>query len=437
MKKTLFICVIAMLVLAACTPKAPAPTAAPATEAAATEAPVTETAAPQKMDASITVMVPPWAEIPSELIDKFTKETGIKVDMQIVGWDEIHNKIAIAAAGNTAAADVVEVDWSWVGEFASTGWFMPLNEFVTEDMKKDIPLIQTFTAGGNILAIPYANDFRIGTYNKAHFDAAGIKEPPKTWDELVQAAQAIKKAGIVQYPLGFPLSASEGATTYFLLITLSRSGPVFNEDGTLNKENVLSTMQFIYDLIYNQKLVDPNCTVMIDREIAANMYAGNQSFINGDPGMLTRTNDPERSKVVGQTARMLVPGHGDVRSATFGLPEGIGIPVNSKNKEAAWKFIEWFVSPEAALAQFEVNGSLPVRTSIFSEYVNEGKLEQGDVLLEQVGYVTSFAPAGIPAWYPKFSLVVQEALNKVATGTMSPEAATDMIASAVDSFLKE
>jgi multiple sugar transport system substrate-binding protein len=160
-------------------------------------------------------------------------------------------------------------------------------------------------------------------------------------------------------------------------------------------------------------------------------------FALADPGMLDRTNNPDKSQIVGQTARFLIPGTGATRSATFGLPEGIGIPVNSQNKGAAWKFIEWFISPEAAQAQFAVNGSLPPRTSVFSTFVDGGTIVQGDVLLDQVKYVSSFAPGGLPNWYPKFSLVVQDVVNKVASKTMTPEDGVDVIATAVDSYLAQ
>jgi multiple sugar transport system substrate-binding protein len=241
----------------------------------------------------------------------------------------------------------------------------------------------------------------------------------------------------VEYPMGFPLSVTEATTTNFILLTLSRSGALFNDDGTLNEENALSSMQFIYDVVNVHKIVNPNNMVMIDREIAATVYAGEQTFINAYPGVYNASQNAEQSKVVGNTARMLVPGREGVRSASFGLPEGLGIPANSENKEAAWKFIEWSVSAEGAQAYFDSQGLLPPRTSIFSEYVNAGKMAQGEVLLEEIGYIQPFSPNGLPGWYPKFSLVVQEAVNKVAGGTMTPEAAVESIATAVKSYLAE
>lgn len=66
---------------------------------------------------SITFMAPDWAIPSDDQLDEFTKETGIEVEVSEVGWDDIREKLATAATGNKNVADVVEVDWSWVGEF--------------------------------------------------------------------------------------------------------------------------------------------------------------------------------------------------------------------------------------------------------------------------------------------------------------------------------
>ena len=91
------------------------PASAPPAASGQASEPESETAA----GGEITVMLPPWAEPSPELLQEFTDESGIKVILNVVGWDDIRNKISIASVGQAAVADVVEVDWSWVGEFLS------------------------------------------------------------------------------------------------------------------------------------------------------------------------------------------------------------------------------------------------------------------------------------------------------------------------------
>ena len=60
---------------------------------------------------------------------------------------------------------MIEVDWSWVGEMNSAGWLEPIE--MTDEDKEDMPTLETFTIDGEILAVPYANDYRIAYYNKS------------------------------------------------------------------------------------------------------------------------------------------------------------------------------------------------------------------------------------------------------------------------------
>ena len=102
----------------------------------------------EKGGKEITVMIPDWGAPTEEMLKEFKDETGISVTVLPTAWDDIKSKISIAAAGKKAAADVVEVDWSWVGEFYSAGWLDPLE--IDEATKNDIPSLSYFKVKDNI-----------------------------------------------------------------------------------------------------------------------------------------------------------------------------------------------------------------------------------------------------------------------------------------------
>ncbi len=162
---------------------------------------------------SITFMAPDWAIPSDDQLDEFTKETGIEVEVSEVGWDDIREKLATAATGNKNVADVVEVDWSWVGEFKAAGWLEPLK--ISDADKEDFLTLDTFTVDDEILALPYSNDYRIAYYNKDQFAKAGINEAPKTYAEVLEDAKALKAAT----PIGKGLAASPGAACGRIVFT--------------------------------------------------------------------------------------------------------------------------------------------------------------------------------------------------------------------------
>ena len=126
----------------------------------------------------------------------------IRDRVNTVSWDDIRDKISVSAAGKTAPADVVEVDWSWVGEFQSAGWLEPLK--ISKEDIEDMPSIQSFMVNDEVLAVPYANDFRIAYYNTEHFKKAGIDAEPKTWDDIYNYSKKIKEDNVTKYPYAIP-----------------------------------------------------------------------------------------------------------------------------------------------------------------------------------------------------------------------------------------
>ena len=129
---------------------------------------------------SITVLLPPWGTLPKDMTDRFTGETGIAIDMQTLGWDDIRTKIVTSTLAGSAPADVTEVDWSWVGQFGAAGWYEPLDGVVSAALRQDAPTEKIFTFDGKLIAMPYNNDYRVLILNEAQTKKAGIDKAPTT-----------------------------------------------------------------------------------------------------------------------------------------------------------------------------------------------------------------------------------------------------------------
>lgn len=84
------------------------------------------------------VLLPPWGTLPKELVDQFHDEIGITAEIQSPGWDDLRTRIVTALIANQAPTDVVEFDWSWVGQFGAAGLFAPLYELVSADLVNDL-----------------------------------------------------------------------------------------------------------------------------------------------------------------------------------------------------------------------------------------------------------------------------------------------------------
>lgn len=396
---------------------------------------VTPTFAQDKPYAGTTITVlmpsPQSPDIPA----KFEAATGIKVDLQTLSWDDIRPKLVAALIAGTAPADVTEFDWSWTGQFAAADWYLPLNDVIDADTVKDIAGTSIFTINGNLLGVPYTNDFRVMLVNKKHFADAGITEMPKTLAELMAAAKTIKEKGIAQYPVGLPLSPTEGASTSWYLLTKAFGGDLFDADfkPLFTTPDSAGYKAMAYELeLLKAGLVDPAATGLRDAQINDEYFAKGLTsiMISGEPGRLGQMNDPAQSQVAGQVEAILVATESG-KTRSYGLLEALAVPKASANQGAAIEFVKWFTSKEWQVENYGT-GVLPTRTSALAALNDAGQLKSGDVLVEESKYVEALFPQGTPTWYPEFSTAVNTNLNSAAKGEITVDQAVANIAKAVE-----
>src|SRR5690349_16542970 len=239
---------------------------------------------------TITVLVP--YAMPQSLLDRFTAQTGVKVNYVRTGWDATHNKLLVANQAKSYIADVAEFDWSFTGQFAGAQWVEPLDGLVDAKTLADLKSTDAaFMSGGKTYAACYSNDFRVSMYNTKMFAKAGITEFPQTFDELAAAVQKLK-ASDVQYPLSIPMAATEGGVTPWYLLTLAMGGQLFDDQLQPTFSDPSSAgyraLQWEADAVKNG-WVSPGSVSMND-DIALNDFLAGQSailFATG-PGNLDR-----------------------------------------------------------------------------------------------------------------------------------------------------
>lgn len=416
LRRTLAILLALVMLLSACSP---ANSNAPATEADSSAG--TDAAPKSGSDnpVEITFMIPEWGAPSQEMLDEFQAKENIKVNLETVDWDDIRNKVSVAAAGQKAAADVFEVDWAWVGEFTSAGWITPIE--IPDEDKTSFVGLDTFTIDGNVMALSYANDYRISYMNTDAYEKAGLAEP-QTWDDVYNSSKVIKEKGIMEYPFTFPYAAEESATTGLLWLTFLRTGKVFNDDNTLNKQNVTDTLTYV-DKMLKEGLVDPANATMKGGQTYAQMTEGVTAFMTGPSSYVGRIEDPEQSKVIGKSKAIIPVGGTSKATQTMALQEAIGVSPYSENVEAAKTFARWFTSPEIQIKMFEVKGCIPTRSEILNQLIKSGDIKGGDVMIKAAELIKSVFPTGVPNYYTEMSTAIFNAVNKMALGQSTPEQA--------------
>ena len=175
--------------------------------------------------------------------------------------------------------------------------------------------------------------------------------------------------------------------------------------------------------------------------MAKGKVASTFSDYSGNVGTLY--NVPTASSVVNQVQYLPTPG---AKGTTTNLsnPDGVGIPKQAKNPEAAAKFIAWFTEGKnmadfagATTASRTWAGYfIPSRLSGIAILNKKGSLIGGDVLTKLLKTSSPVFPDGAPAWYPQFSTAVNTNLHSAAIGEITVQAAMKAIVDATNKLAK-
>lgn len=250
-----------------------ATTAAATSSAAATPVPAAQGAS----GAATTLTWGGWADtvqmgIFNDIIAAYQKANPtIKVNAQFAPWSDYWQKVQTQLASNTAP-DLIEMSVAYIGNFVAKNVVLNLDSYVQTrklDLGRYWPVdVATwrFAAGskvggqGPLYALSY--DASINStffYNKTLFDKAKLPYPTDSWTwekDVLPAAKALTDTAGQQWGMLAPYVA-DGAWTS---LVWEWGGDTISSDyskGTLSQPEALAALQFIYDLVYTQKVSPP------------------------------------------------------------------------------------------------------------------------------------------------------------------------------------
>lgn len=386
---------------------------------------------------------------PKAMLAKFTSQTGIKVNWSYLQWDDLQTKIAAAAEADTYFADVTDVDWSKVGEYYVTKWFLPLNQyFSVRSLASQYPQISSFERNGTLVGMPMDVSLLVTTINEKAFRKAGLNSVPTTLAQYTKDLQTLKSKGIVAHPLDIPFAAAEGLSTYWYELTAAMGGqvlsasykPLFTNPSSPGYKAMAWMVNAYKSGLVAKANLDYEDYQGFETEMAHGLAASVFSDYSGDIGTIYDV--PSQSSVVGDVSYVATPGASGP-AANLGNPDGIGIPRSAEHVSAAVAFIKWMEEPANQAAFAGAAGPknvistfpLPSNRGGLSLLAASGKVPGAASLVNLVeNHGRAVFPAGAPPWYPNFSNAVYTNLHSAAAGQESVASAISAIASEVNSL---
>ena len=406
---------IATLLLAACT-AAPAPAAPAVQEPAPAEG--SEATAPTG-EWSLAEAAKPFAgtsincvfldrpgyRAAIELIPEFEEQTGIDVNWEIMPYENSREKQVLDFTGMTGIYDCILIDVVWIGEFAASGWVVPLETFYNNPALADPELnlagffpilLESFGTWDEVVyGLPFDNYSGILFYNKCMLEEAGFTEPPKTWDELKDVyGPALTKDGKYAFALQSRRGETQSADS-FMRVVWPFDGSLLDEnfEPALMSEGSQAGLNFRQDLM---QYMPPDIVEWDHDETVQGLAQGNVAMITEWSAYNAYFTSPETSKIIDCIAYAVEPaGPAGPRPALGGFSLGVSANSTPEKQAATWLLIQWLTS-EAKAKDYIRAGGVSGRTSAYEDE----QLKQEFPFFEPL--VVSWAEYGNPVFRPRF-----------------------------------
>lgn len=348
----------------------------------------------------------------------FTPKTGINVVVEFV--PEYKTKKYVILQGGDTKYDVYKHDAFEVAAFVNNDWLVPLDQYMDRQFRDtQLPglLDLNRTMGGKLWGTSYMNSGEYMYYNAMMLQKLGLKDPPRTWDEFYDVCRKAKAAGIVRYP--FAEVWPDHITWERMLQNFGSR--LFDEKGNA----VFKTKEASAALNFMKKLQDEGLAVYVTGscdKVRQVMSAGDAMFSVNWDYQTVLLEDPNESKVVGQTRIMPIPGPTGPGGSII-MDEGMGISKfgDPKKREAAAQWLKFIASFEVQKAMALKYGWFPTAKDVYDdpEFLNYKPDLQVKTALEQIQ--KDFGPQMTQVKYMEFREIVLEELAAHLNGSKSAD----------------
>jgi len=368
----------------------------------------------------------PYFEKMARNFEKANPGTTIKIED--VNWDTLQQKLQTDISGN-ANADLAIVGTRWLLDFVKDDVAEPLDGYMDASFKGRFigPFLAPGEINGKVYGLPIAASARALYYNKDLLAKVGYPDGPKTWNDVIEASKKLKAQGIA----GFGLQGKEIETdVYFYYALWTNGGEVIGKDNkaAFNSPAGIKAAT-LYKSMIDEGLTEPGVTSN-NREDVQNLFKqGKVGMMITAPFLSNQIKDEAPKLKYGVAA---IPAGPTGARGTYGVTDSIIMFKNSKNKDEAWKLLDFLFTTEQRAKFTQGEGFLPVNKeeAKMDYYVNNADLAAFTALLPDA----RFAPV-IPGW-EEIAQITSDAMQKIYLGG-DPEAGLKDAAAKANAVLKK
>jgi len=374
-----------------------------------------------------------YPKLLQQYLPEFEALTGAKVNYDAPSFPVYNQRADLELSTKGSAYDVVNVTFIYSSRWINSGWLTPLDDFIKNpnltpadwDVNDFLPGARAPETGrdGKLYGIPWTAEALLSASSR--FDLvqqAGLAYPDTT-DDLVKVLRAVNKKERVA---GFVSDSHYGWT--FVPYLHAFGGDVFRKAPddlypTLDTPEAIAAAEYYASLL--REFGPDGAITYTPDQVTQALKLGRVNFTDAGQLHLAQLGDAATSKTIKTLKFGQVP-KGPAGRFPGTAVHGLGIPVGSKNKEAAWAFIQWALSKQttrkAVLAGY---GSPARRSDIDSQEFRAKQVINGNDLaqlaldsIEQASR-TGHMKYRTVSVYPQVDQQLNKAIALIASGQAS------------------
>lgn len=354
---------------------------------------------------------------------------GIQVEVVAAPYANTYEKEVLDLSQKTGLYDIILLDDPWFTQFAENKWLTNLTPYFiaigqgglsSDFIDKSTAVCKYPYATGLIYAFPAVGNAQMFFYRKDILAQYGMPNGPRTWDDVYNVGKQVTDAGGGTM-FGYVLRGEQGnpVVADFMPVLWSFGAQMFSPDFkrvTLDTPQALAAVTFLAKLV---SIAPPGSASFSADQLATFELQGNAAMMINWPAFAASFEDPASSKVVGQIGYAAIPAAATVGSSEIGHWLA-AIPAASKNKQAAFDFLQWATSAEGQKTGVTQFGNPPTRKSVFTD-ASVLAMPQFSYFPTLLQAISNSTPRPRIANWNEVENSFGIYLSKVVAGTMSPE----------------
>lgn len=308
-------------------------------------------------------------------IEEYNKDNddNINVEVKVVTGDYRQSVDLAISSGNTPDI-ITALGPSQVKTLAEKNNIIPLTEYLTPELMEQYEQGFETKVNGVTYGVAGTSYIRRMLYNADLFREAGLDpdKPPKTLDEMLDAARKITEAGAGEYyGMALPLAAPDVIRTQFVYRVAM---PTLGTAGYINSQDKYDFTVFAPILeklqqAYNDKVFMPGSATLNMDQDAVQFAAGKVGMTILTSGFATKFGMIEDLEYDFDMRSCDIPAMGDIKyHHVIEAPGAQVIMSGSNHQNESWKVIEWMMSiGRAQKTQRVLYSEVPFNKEVFAK----------------------------------------------------------------------